>query len=163
MFGFGNRVRERQLKRAILIQNAMMLNMFSHQRKMLGVQETSSNKWDGVIASAINKSFGKDNDADGTTDEEKRVFAQVRQSIQSDPCLQKLILRVLYDIVSLCAQLKNGALLAEYPRALEVLERGRKQYPDVFEDWKELQFKALARDFADKYDPNLKGMLLKLF
>jgi len=77
--------------------------------------------------------------------------------------LDKLILRVLFDIFTLSTTLKNTQLLSEYPTVVEVLARGKKAHPDIFDDWKETQFKALLERFTDKYDPKIKDSSLKLF
>ena len=163
MFGFAKRARVRQLKRAIIIQNIIMMNIFSHQRKAAGGEGAKSDKFDRVIASSINQLFGQEIDAAEFSQEDKRLFSKVTESVKSDLDLDKLILRVLFDIFTLSCTLKNVDLISKYSGATDILERGKKIHPDIFEDWKEIQFKALLERYADKCDPSLKDSLRKMF
>ena len=102
MFNFGKRVQERQLKRAVLIQNAIMVGVFTYQRKAAGaggIKDSQFDKFSAVIAAAINQLFGKEA-AQTFSADEKSLLLKMIESIKSDDQLEKLILRVLFDCVS---------------------------------------------------------------
>jgi hypothetical protein len=163
MFNFAKRVRERQLKRALLIKDFVMLRIFSHQRKALGLESGKSSELDRVVASAVNQLFARDAGIDDFSQDERRLCLEIMDAVKSEPLSEKVILRVLFDIFTLGMTLKRPEILAEYPTIIDVLERGKRLHPDVFQDWRELQFQTLLGHFADKYDPASKGSLLKLF
>ena len=162
MFGFGKKIRERQLRRAVLVQNFAMMSLFSRLRSLFKIEGEASAQGQ-AIAAAINEQFAKRADKDHFTKEQRSLLAQASDASQADPILQQLTIRVLFDIFSLASTLKAAALLAEYPSIVTVLERGKAEYPALFQDWKEVQFKSLVGQFADYYVPEKKAELLRLF
>jgi hypothetical protein len=160
MFGFGKSVYRRQLKRAVLVQNAVMLALFSHFRKQIGADGHSSAN--DAIAAGINYLFGKKAENNFGT-EGRALYRKVLQTVADDSDLEKLIVRILFDVASLSAKLKNSTVLSEFPRIIARLDHGREAHPEIFEDWKEVHFKTLFEKFADKYDPELKRQSGSLF
>lgn len=175
MFGFNKRIYERQLKRAIIINNAVMMGLFNHQMDLLGYKPDEINEPDDkirIIAAAIGYIFGKNFDESikkFTNKEEakKLVYSKADEILKSDSDLEKLIHRILLDIGSLCIKLKDKEcaqkIWAEYPRLMEMMTEGKNKYPENFKDYNENEFKELALKYADKYYPEMKSHFLKLF
>jgi len=116
--------------------------------------------------------FGNDFDKSIETfiDKEKTkrlIYSKADEIQKSDPDLEALIKRILYDIGSLCMMLKDEEyaqqIWAEHPRLMETVTQNRNKNPEKFKDYNEEQFKELISKYADKYDPGMKNHLLKLF
>lgn len=163
MFNFKRNIQERQLKRAILIQNAIMLSIFGFQRKAFGAKDDTPSIFDDLIASSISCLFGKEYERTDLSHDDKRIYLAVIVSVRGSASDEKLILRTLFDIVSLSTELKNQKVLSDYPAAIELLSQGKTNHPDIFRDHTEKTFKSLLENFADKYDPEIKNLFLKLF
>lgn len=177
MFGFNKRIYERQLKRAVVINNAIMVGVFDHRINLLGhpinnPPRDSEIPEIRIISGAINYIFAKSIEApiEEFNDKDKAralVYSKAQEILTSDSELERLILRVLFDIFSLCNILKKeewaAKILSEYPRIMQVLKDGKEKYPETFKDYKEKEYRVLTEKFADKYAPEMKNSLLKLF
>jgi hypothetical protein len=173
MFGSNKRIYERQLRRALLISNAVRVGLFAYHANLLGYEpKEEPNDRTGIIAAAINYMFGNDFDKSIETfiDKEKTkklVCSKADEILKSDPDLEALIHRILYDIGSLCIMLKDDKyaqqIRAEHPRLMEIVTENGNRSPEKFKDYNEEQFKKLISKYADKYDPKMKDHLLKLF
>jgi len=173
MFGFSKRIYRRQLRRALLISNAVRAGLFAYQVNLLGYKpEEEPNDRTRIIAAAINYMFGNnfDESIEPFIDKEKTkklVYSKADEILKSDPDLEELIQRILYDIGSLCVMLKDEEyaqqIWAEHPRLMEIVKENRNRNPEKSKDYNEEQFKKLIRKYADKYDLKMKNHLLKLF
>jgi len=172
MFGFKKRIYKRQLRRSLLISNAVRAGLFNYHVNLLGYEPREPDDRTRIIAAAINYMFGNDFDKSIETfiDKEKTkklVYSKADEILKSDPDLEALIQRILYDIGSLCIMLKDEEyaqqISAEHPRLMEIVKQGRNKNPEKFKDYNEEQFKKLISKYADKYDPRMKNHLLKLF
>jgi len=170
MLGFNKKIYERQLKRVVIINNAVMMGIFSNQVNLLNlpIGERPSESESAIIAGAINYIFGMDigEQAEGLKDK-NLVYLKASEILKSDTELERLILRGLYDIATLCHTLEKEEwateLLSEYPGIMQLLKDGEERYPELFKDYKEREYRVLVEKFADKYEPNMKNSLLGLF
>ena len=175
MFGFNKIIYERQLKRAVVINNAVMAGLFENQINLLGYKSDKPDKADDktrIIAAAIGYIFGKNFDESIKTfvdkeEAKKLVYSKADEILKSDSNLEKLIHRIIFDIGSLCVMLKDEEytqkIQAEYPRIMEIMIEDKNKYPENTKDYNEKEFKELVLKYADKYDPKMKNHLLKLF
>jgi len=172
MFGFNKRIYRRQLRRSLLISNAVRAGLFDYHVNLLGYEPKEPDDRIRIIAAAINYMFGNDFDKSIETfiDKEKTkrlIYSKADEIQKSDPDLEALIKRILYDIGSLCMMLKDEEyaqqIWAEHPRLMETVTQNRNKNPEKFKDYNEEQFKELISKYADKYDPGMKNHLLKLF
>ena len=168
MFGFTKRTYKRQLRRALLIGNAVRAGLFDYQVNLLGYEPEEVDDRIRIIAAAINHMFGNrfDKSIETFIDKEetkKLVYSKADEILKSDPDLEELVQRILYDMASLCIVLKDEEhaqqIWAEHPRLMEVVTQNRNNFNDYNED----QFRKLVSKYADKYNPELKSHLLKLF
>jgi hypothetical protein len=87
--------------------------------------------------------------------------------LASDPELERLVIRLLYEIASLghLLQKDEGArtFLNYHPRIMDVLSEARQKHPELFCDAKDIEFKALFHRFIDKYLPDMKKSVDSLF
>jgi len=172
MFGFNKRIYERQLRRSLFISNAVRAGLFDYHVNLLGYEPRKPDDRTKITAAAINYMFGNDFDKSIETfiDKEKTkklVYSKADEILKSDPDLEELVQRILYDIGSLCVMLKDEEyaqqIWAEHPRLMEVVTQNRNKNPEKFNDCNEERFKKLISKYADKYDPKMKSHLLKLF
>lgn len=172
MFGFNKRIYRRQLRRALLISNAVRAGLFDYQVNLLGYEPGKPDDKTKIVAAAINHMFGNsfDKSIETFVDKEetkKLVYSKADEILKSDPDLEALIQRILFDIVSLCVVLKDEEyaqqIWEEHPRLMEVVTQNRNKNPKNFRDYNEKEFKKLVSKYADKYDPKMKNHLLKLF
>jgi len=172
MFGFSKRIYKRQLRRSLLISNAVRVGLFDYQVSLFGYEPGKPDDRAIIIAAAINYMFGNsfDESIETFADKErtkKLVYSKADEILKADPDLEALIQRILYDIGSLCVMLKDEEyaqqIWAEHPRLTEVVIQSRNKNPKNFKDYSEKEFKRLISRYADKYDPKMKDHLLKLF
>jgi hypothetical protein len=172
MFGLNKRIYRRQLRRALLISNAVRVSLFAYQMNLHGYEPTKPDDRARIIAAAINYMFGNDFDRSIETfidkeETKKLVHSKADEILKFDPDLEELVQRILYDIGSLCIMLKDDKyaqqMWAEHPRLMEIVTENGNKSPEKFKDYNEEQFKKLISKYADKYDPKMKDHLLKLF
>jgi hypothetical protein len=172
MFGFKKITYKRQLRRAVLIGNAVRAGIFDYQVNLLGYEPKEVDDSVRIIAAAINYIFGNDFDKSIQTfidkgKTKKLVYSKAAEILKSDPDLEELIQRILYDIGSLCVMLKDDEyaqqIWADHSRLMYILTKNKENNPEKFKDYNEEQFKKLISKYADKYDPKMKNHLLKLF
>ena len=172
MFGSTKRIYERQLRRALLISNAVRAGLFDYQVNLLGYEPRKPDDRTKIVAAAINYMFGNDFDKSIETfidkeETKKLVYSKANEILESDPDLEELIQRILYDIGSLCVMLKGEEyaqqIWAEHPRLMGILIENRNKNPEKLKDYNEEQFRKLLSKYASKYDPKKKDHLLKLF
>jgi len=172
MFGFKKRTYRRQLRRALLVSNAVRTRLFDYQVNLLGYEPGKPDDRTKIIAAAINYMFGNDFDKSIETfldkGETKRLlYSKADEILKSDPDLERLIHRILFDISSLCIMLKDDEyaqqIWADHPRLMEIIVRNKSKYPENLKDYNEEQFKELISKYADKYDPKIKNHLLRFF
>jgi len=172
MFRFSKRIYKRQLRRSLLISNAVRVGLFNYQVSLFGYEPGEPDDRARIIAAAINYMFGNDSDRSIETfiDKEetrKLVHLKADEILKSDPDLEELVQRILHDIGSLCIMLKDDKyaqqIWAEHPRLMEIVTENRNKNPEKFKDYNEEQFKKLISKYADTYDPKMKDHLLKLF
>lgn len=103
----------------------------------------------------------------GSTEGISAIHSRAYKILSSDPVLEKLIIRLLYDIASLGELLKKDSwaqgYLREHSRIMEVLVPARDKYPELFRDVDESKFKGLFAYFVDKYLPDMKESTSALF
>ena len=173
MFGFNKRIYERQLRRSVSISNAVRVGLFAYQVNLLGYEPREEpNDRTRIVAAAINYMFGNNFDESIETfidkeETKKLVYSKADEILKSDPDLEALVHRILWDIASLCIVLKDEEyaqqLWAEHPRLLEITGQNRNKHPRTLKDYNEQEFKKLVSKYADKYDPKMKNHLLRLF
>jgi len=172
MFKFNKRIYEKQLRRSLLISNAVRTGLFDYQVNLLGYEPRKPDDRTKIIAAAINYMFGNDFDKSIETfinkeKTKKLVYSKADEILKSDTDLEALIQRILYDIGSLCVKLRDEEyaqqIWAEHPRLMEIITQYRNKNPEKLKDYNEEQFKKLISKYTDKYDPKMKKHLLKLF
>jgi len=173
MSGFGKAIYKRQLKRSVLISNAVRTGLFVYQLKLLGYEPGEKpNDRTRIIAAATNYMFGNDFDASIETfvDKERTkglVYSKADEILKSDPDPERLVQRILLDIGSLCVMLEDEEyaqqIWAEHPRLREIVMQNKNKSPRNCKDYNEKEFKELVSRYADRYDPEMKSHLLELF
>ena len=172
MFGSNRRIYKRQLRRSLSISNAVRVGLLDYKVNLIGNENGKQDERTKIIEDEINYMFGNDFDKSIETfiDKEetrKLVYSKADEILRSDPDLEELIQRILYDIGSLCAMLKDEEyaqqIWTDHPRLMEIVTQNRNKNPEKFKDYNEKQFKKLISKYADKYDPEMKSHLLGLF
>lgn len=172
MFGLFKRTYKKQLRRCLLISDAVRVGLFAYQVNSLGYESREPDDRTKIIAAAINYMFGNDFNKSIETfiDKEKTrelVYSKADEILKSDPELERLVQRILYEIGSLCVILKDEEyarqIWADHPRLMEIVTQSRNKNPEKLKDYNEEQFKKLISTYADKYDPKMKSHLLRLF
>jgi hypothetical protein len=171
MFGFKKRAYERQLRRAVLISNAVRAGLFDYEVNLLGYEPKEVDGRTRIIAAAINHMFGNsfDKSTETFTDKEenkKLVYSKTDEILKSDPDLEALIHRILYGIGSLCVMLNDEKyaqpIWADHPSLTEIIIQDRNENPQEFKDYRQEQFRKLISEYVDKYAPKMRNQLLEL-
>ena len=175
MFGMKNRVLKKQLSRAATIENCLKAGLFDHLMDVNGFDAERNPPSDQeaiglgatvnwVLAGSIDAQLAKLSDGKAAADS---IRTNAAEMLRRDENLHKLVVRLLYEIVSICMMLNKNkeaqAYLANHPRAIEVLEPARSANPELFEDVDERLFKEYFSKFISQYMPDMKTSTSRLF
>jgi len=175
MFGIKKRIWTKQLKRAATVENCLKAGVFDFQMASHGYN-TDDNQPSAVelalFAGAVNHILAWDTSKQLQVLEQHPEGAETIQSmahqlLAADPDLERLVIRVLYEIASLGPLLERDEwarmFVSEHPRIMDVLTPARTTHPELFRDVQEVEFKALFDRFIDKYLPDMKETARALF
>ena len=175
MFGIKKRIQTRQLRRAVAVENWVKAGMFDHQIAVNGYdsgEHPPSDHEIAIYAGAINYILAWDIETQlkllgGSADNAETIRNHAQELLDSDPDLEKLVIRLLYEIASLAKVLEKdewaNQYLRNHPRIMEVLFRAREGHPGLFRDIDESQFEALFAQFVARYLPAETGIVSEMF
>lgn len=167
MFGIRKRIWLKQLRRAVIVENSLKIGIADHLITSHGY-DTACNKPSDVelalFGGAVNYVLAWDIQKqlellNGYPGGAERIQSIARQILAADPNLERLVIRLLYEIASLTHMLQREEWATEFlhnhPRIMDVLTVARPMHPELFRDVDESEFKALFECFIDKYLPRM--------
>lgn len=175
MFGIKRRIWTKQLKRAATIENCLKAGIFDRLVASHGYDASDNEPSDAELAvfgGAVNYILACDIQPhiqmlDAHSDAAETIQSLAHQILASDPNLERLVIRVLYEIASLAHMLRRDEWATEFlqhhPRIMEVLTVARPTHPELFRDVEETHFKALFAGFIDRYLPDMKDSARSFF
>jgi hypothetical protein len=175
MFGIKKRIWTKQLKRAATIESCLVAGIFDHQLAIHGYDADNNepSEVDGALfAGATHYMLAIDIKAqlqmlNGSPHGDEEIRSIAAQLLASDPDLERLIIRLLYEIASLAHMLEREDWAQDYlnkhPRIMDVLTPARATHPDLFRDAQETEFQILFNRFAEKYLPDMKNSTRAIF
>jgi hypothetical protein len=175
MFGLKKRIWTKQLRRAATIENCLKAGILDHLIASHGYDagdNKPSNAELALFGGAVNYIVAWDIQKQlqmlqGSPDGAETILAMARQTLASDPDLERLVIRVLYEIASLGHLLEREdwarKFLHNHPRIMDVLTVARPEHPELFRDVEETEFKALFDRFMEKYLPDMQDTAGSLF
>ena len=170
MFGIKKRFWIKQLKRAANVENCLKAGIFDHQVR--SIRRKPSDVEGALFAGAVNDILAWDIQQqvqmlEGSREDAETIHSMARQILSSDPNLERLVIRLLYEIASLGHLLDRDEwsrnFLHKHPRIMEILAVAQPKHPELFRDIEEIEFKALFERFIDKYLPDMKETAGSLF
>jgi hypothetical protein len=175
MFGIKKRIWTKQLKRAATVENCLKTGIFEYQVASHGYDAGDNKPSDvelALFAGAVNHILAWDirkqlQLLERHSEGAETIQSMAHQILVSDPDLESLVIRVLYDIASLGHLLEREEwarkFVNEHPRLMDVLIPARTTHPELFLDVEEVEFKSLFERFIDKYLPDMKEAARTLF
>ena len=175
MFGLKKRIWMSQLRRAVTIENCLKTGIFERQVESHGYDARDNKPSDeelAVFGNAVNHILTWNIDKQvqmlgGGPDAAEKIHSLAGEILASDPNLERLVVRVLYEIASLGHLLEREEwarkFLQDHPRIMDVLAVARTKHPDLFRDVEETEFKALFDRFIDEYLPDMKQTSAGMF
>jgi len=175
MFGIKRRIWTKQLRRAATIENCLKAGIFDHQVASHGYDASDNKPSDvelALFAGAVNYILTWDIQKqlqmlEGHSEDAETIHSMAHQILASDPNLERLVIRLLYEIASLGRLLEREEwaikFLHDHPRIMDVLTIARTTHPELFRDIEEPEFKALFDRFIGKYLPDMKETARTLF
>jgi hypothetical protein len=175
LFGTREAIWTKQLRRAVTIENCLKAGIFDRQVESHGYDASDNKPSDdegAIFAGAVNYILAWNVDKQvqmlgGSSDASEKIHTLARHILASDPNLERLVVRVLYEIASLCHLLKRDEwatkFLQDHPRIMDVLAVARTKHPELFRDVEETEFKALFDRFIEEYLPDMKQTTAGLF
>ena len=174
VFGIKRRTWIKQLKRAAVIQNYVVAGIADHLIASHGYDGDNrpSDAECKIFGGAVNYiiAWGIQEQLqmiEGSPDAAERIHTLARQTLASDRDLERLVIRLLYDIATLGHVLEREdwarKFLHDHPRIWDVLTVARPKHPELFRDVEEVEFKALFARFIDKYLPDMKETAGSMF
>lgn len=175
VFGIKRRIWTKQLRRAATIENCVKAGIIDHLIESHGYDADDnkpSNAELALFGGAVNYivAWGIQKQLqmlEGSSDAAETIHALARQTLASDPDLERLVIRLLYDIATLGHLLEREdwarTFLHNHPRIWDVLTVARPKHPELFRDVEEMEFKALFARFIDKYLPDMKDTAGSMF
>lgn len=174
VFGIKRRIWIKQLKRAVTIENCVKAGIADHLIASHGYDADNqpSDAECALFGGAVNYivAWGIQKQLQmmgGSPDAAERIHTLARQTLASDPDLERLVIRLLYEIATLGHLLESEdwarKFLHDHPRIWDVLTVARPKHPKLFRDVEEMEFKALFARFIDKYLPDMKHTAGSMF
>ena len=169
------RILTRQLKRAATIENYLLLRICGYLKASSGRDAEKDKPNDQDLALIVGTAhwilgigietqvlmFG---DAEIATE---RIQASANDLLRADEMLERLVVRLLYEIASLSMMLNKDKWAQEYVgkhiRIMEILKAARPKWPELFKDVNESLFKRLFVGYLEKYDPDMRNLASQLF
>lgn len=175
MFGLKKRIFTKQLKRAATIENYLLAGIFDYLMASRGydAEKNKPSDQDGalmagtaawILGIGIEKQLEMFDDDKIATE---RIQANANELLRADEILEKLAVRLLYEIASLSMMLKKDPWTQEYldkhVRIMEILNAARPKWSELFKDVDESLFKSLFIGYIDKYMPDMRTSASQLF
>jgi hypothetical protein len=174
MFGLKKRVWTEQFSRAATVENWVKAGIYDYL--ITSHEQASGSKASDfdlalfagaahyIVAWDIQKQLEM---LKGHSEGAETIRSIAHQILASDSDLERLVVRLLYEIESLGLLLGRDERVTKYlhnhPRIRDVLAGARTRYPELFRDVEEIEFKTLFRRFMEKYVPAQKESVQKLF
>ena len=170
-----NRVLKMQTSRAVTVHNCILAGIFDH---LLLTRENENHEIEpsdedlAMMGGTAHWILGVDIEDQLEMCQNKQLaFKQIQEQAsvlcQEDELLEKLCIRLLYDICSLSILLQNDiwfqSFAANHIRMMSMLQSAEPKWPEIFRDIDESIFKDLYIHFTHKYIPNMKDSAADLF
>jgi len=166
---------KQQLKRAVIIENTVSFGIAKYLMTSSGydAEKNKPNDRDlDIMIGTVHWILGVDigiqvlNFDDHKIDTE-RIQTSAHELLCGDEMLEKLVARLLFDILSLSMMLNKDPwaqeILGKHVRIAEIIDSSRPKWPELFKDVNESLFKSLFSCFINKYMPEMKNSASELF
>lgn len=179
MFGFKkrmvNRVLKKQTSRAVTIHNCILAGivdylLLTRENEMHGIEPSDEDL--AMMGGTAHWILGIDiEDQLGMCQNKQLAFKHIQEQAselcQEDELLEKLCIRLLFDICSLSMLLQNDTwfqiFAGNHIHMMRMLKSAKPKWPELFMDIDETIFKNLYIHFTDKYIPDIKNSATNLF
>lgn len=175
MFGRRKKFWKQQLRRAAGIENSVAFGIVKYLMTSSGYdgEKREPNEQDlaimvgtahWILGIGIETQISKFDDHNIAME---RIKTSANDLFYMDEMLEKLVARLLFDILSLSMMLNKDPwakeVLGKHVRITEIIDSARLKWPELFEDVNESLFKNLFSSFMDKYMPEMKNSASELF
>ena len=175
MFGRRKKLWRQQLRRAAVIRNSVAFGISKYLMTSSGYDAEKNEPNDQDLAIMVGAShwilgidieeqvlmFGDNEIAT------ERIQTSANKLLCGDEMLEKLVARLLFEILSLSVMLKKDPwaqeILGTHVRIMEIINSARPKWPELFKDVNESLFKSSFSCFMDKYMPEMKNSASELF
>jgi hypothetical protein len=163
------------LKRAATIENCLLAGLFDYlmEANGYGGENNKPSDEDGALMAGTVRwvmGIGIEPQLEVLRDEKvatEKIQSSANELLQSDEMLERLTVRLLYEIASLSMLLKKDAwsqgFAGKHVRIMQILKTARPKWPELFRDVDESVFKDLFAGYLDRYMPDMRASATQLF